>query len=58
LAAAGGNYVGTVLRDALVIPVDAPALLLSTNSVSVNPNGYTTFAIHLDTHPSAATTGM
>jgi len=55
LAAAGGNYQGTVLRNSLVIPVEAPALVVATKNIIVNPNGYSTFSISLNTPPSSPT---
>ena len=55
LAAAGGNYQDTVLRNAIVIPVDAPALLVATKNIIVNANGYSTFSISLNTPPSSPT---
>jgi hypothetical protein len=53
LAGAGGNYEGTDLRNALLVPVDAPSMLLSTKSILVHPNGYAIFTINLDTPPSS-----
>ena len=54
LAASGGNYQDAVLREALVVPVNAPGLLLSTKRMRVAPNGFSTFNFHLDTPPSSA----
>ena len=38
LAGAGGNYEGTVLRNALLVPVDTTSMLISTKSILVHPS--------------------
>jgi hypothetical protein len=54
LLAFGGNYDGAELLRAIEVPIIGPSLVLSANSLLVQPGGTSTFYVRLDTAPSAS----
>jgi hypothetical protein len=51
----GGNFDGVDIPELLHVRISRPDLVVPVRAISVQPNSYTTFPVHLDTSPSAGT---